>query len=94
MIARVIKTMGLSWFHPHIHGVALNQVSEGMAGIITIGSPSAAELFKGQRGPSGDCYDLGRPNNRPNNNNKDDKRPNAALHDTYSEAKLAGRRCT
>jgi len=28
---------GLFWFHPHIHGIALNQVSEGMAGIITIG---------------------------------------------------------
>lgn len=30
---------GLFWFHPHAHGLALNQVSEGMAGIITIGSP-------------------------------------------------------
>jgi L-ascorbate oxidase len=28
---------GLFWFHPHVHGIALNQVSEGMAGIITIG---------------------------------------------------------
>ena len=28
---------GLFWFHPHIHGLALNQVSSGMAGIITIG---------------------------------------------------------
>jgi FtsP/CotA-like multicopper oxidase with cupredoxin domain len=28
---------GLFWFHPHIHGIALNQVSQGMAGIITIG---------------------------------------------------------
>ncbi len=28
---------GLFWFHPHMHGIALNQVSEGMAGIITIG---------------------------------------------------------
>jgi L-ascorbate oxidase len=28
---------GLFWFHPHVHGVALNQVSEGLAGIITIG---------------------------------------------------------
>ena len=30
---------GLFWFHPHAHGLSLNQVSEGMAGIITIGSP-------------------------------------------------------
>jgi L-ascorbate oxidase len=28
---------GLYWFHPHIHGLSLNQVSSGMAGIITIG---------------------------------------------------------
>jgi L-ascorbate oxidase len=28
---------GLFWFHPHVHGIALNQVSSGMAGIITIG---------------------------------------------------------
>lgn len=28
---------GLFWFHPHIHGLALNQVSSGLAGIITIG---------------------------------------------------------
>jgi L-ascorbate oxidase len=31
---------GLFWFHPHMHGVALNQVSAGMSGIITIGSPT------------------------------------------------------
>jgi FtsP/CotA-like multicopper oxidase with cupredoxin domain len=29
---------GLFWFHPHVHGLTLNQVSSGMAGIITIGS--------------------------------------------------------
>ena len=29
---------GLFWFHPHVHGIALNQVTQGMAGIITIGS--------------------------------------------------------
>jgi FtsP/CotA-like multicopper oxidase with cupredoxin domain len=29
---------GLFWFHPHIHGIALNQVVQGMAGVITIGS--------------------------------------------------------
>ncbi len=30
---------GHFWFHPHMHGVALNQVSAGLSGIITIGSP-------------------------------------------------------
>jgi FtsP/CotA-like multicopper oxidase with cupredoxin domain len=29
---------GLYWFHPHAHGLSLNQVSSGLAGIITIGS--------------------------------------------------------
>ena len=29
---------GLFWFHPHLHGVSLNQVTAGLAGIITIGS--------------------------------------------------------
>jgi L-ascorbate oxidase len=29
---------GLYWFHPHIHGLSLNQVSGGLAGIITIGN--------------------------------------------------------
>jgi FtsP/CotA-like multicopper oxidase with cupredoxin domain len=29
---------GLYWFHPHLHGLALNQVTAGMAGILTIGS--------------------------------------------------------
>jgi len=29
---------GLFWFHPHVHGIALNQVVEGMSGFITIGS--------------------------------------------------------
>ena len=33
---------GLFWFHPHLHGLALNQVTAGMAGIITIGSPADA----------------------------------------------------
>ena len=27
---------GLFWFHPHVHGIALNQVSGGLAGIITL----------------------------------------------------------
>ena len=30
---------GLFWFHPHVHGLALNQVSKGLAGAITIGDP-------------------------------------------------------
>ena len=29
---------GLFWFHPHIHGIALNQVSGGLAGIMTVGN--------------------------------------------------------
>src|SRR5215469_13214598 len=29
---------GLFWIHPHVHGLALNQISYGMAGIITVGS--------------------------------------------------------
>ncbi len=28
---------GLFWFHPHVHGIALNQVVQGLSGIITIG---------------------------------------------------------
>jgi FtsP/CotA-like multicopper oxidase with cupredoxin domain len=30
---------GLFWFHPHAHGIALNQVTAGLAGIITVGRP-------------------------------------------------------
>jgi hypothetical protein len=29
---------GLFWFHPHVHGIALNQVVQGLSGMITIGS--------------------------------------------------------
>jgi len=29
---------GAYWFHPHLHGLTLNQVSSGMAGIISVGS--------------------------------------------------------
>ncbi len=29
---------GLYWFHPHVHGLSINQLSEGLSGIITIGS--------------------------------------------------------
>jgi len=28
---------GLFWFHPHVHGLAVNQIASGMAGIITVG---------------------------------------------------------
>lgn len=28
---------GLFWFHPHLHGLSLNQVTSGMAGLITVG---------------------------------------------------------
>ncbi len=31
---------GLFWIHPHVHGIALNQISSGLAGMITIGSVS------------------------------------------------------
>jgi L-ascorbate oxidase len=30
---------GVFWFHPHIHGLSLNQVSSGLAGIISVGDP-------------------------------------------------------
>jgi len=29
---------GLFWFHPHVHGIALNQVVSGMSGLLTIGN--------------------------------------------------------
>ena len=29
---------GLLWFHPHIHGIALNQVVQGLSGLLTIGN--------------------------------------------------------
>ena len=28
---------GLYWFHPHVHGLNINQLSEGLSGIITVG---------------------------------------------------------
>lgn len=28
---------GLFWFHPHTHGISLNQISAGLGGIITVG---------------------------------------------------------
>ena len=30
---------GLFWFHPHLHGIALNQVTAGLSGVITVGKP-------------------------------------------------------
>jgi L-ascorbate oxidase len=32
---------GLYWFHPHVHGIALNQVTAGLSGVITIGTPES-----------------------------------------------------
>jgi len=31
---------GLFWFHPHAHGISLNQISAGLSGIITVGRVS------------------------------------------------------
>lgn len=31
---------GLFWFHPHAHGIALNQVTAGLSGDITVGNPN------------------------------------------------------
>jgi L-ascorbate oxidase len=31
---------GFFWFHPHAHGLALNQVSAGLAGVVTVGNVS------------------------------------------------------
>ena len=28
---------GIYWFHPHVHGLTINHLSEGLSGIITIG---------------------------------------------------------
>ena len=30
---------GLYWFHPHMHGISMNQITSGMAGVITVGHP-------------------------------------------------------
>jgi L-ascorbate oxidase len=29
---------GLFWFHPHVHGIGLNQITQGLAGSLTIGN--------------------------------------------------------
>ena len=39
---------GAYWFHPHVHGLASNQISSGMAGIISIGQ--AADYVSGDVG--------------------------------------------
>jgi len=36
---------GLLWYHPHVHGIALNQVVQGMAGLLTIGT--VGDVVKG-----------------------------------------------
>lgn len=41
---------GLFWFHPHAHGLALNQVSEGLAGIITVGIPATTSCITAKVG--------------------------------------------
>jgi L-ascorbate oxidase len=38
---------GLFWFHPHVHGLSVNEISEGLSGLITIGSPSDYLDFSG-----------------------------------------------
>jgi FtsP/CotA-like multicopper oxidase with cupredoxin domain len=38
---------GLLWYHPHVHGIALNQVVQGMAGLLTIGS--VGDVVKGDK---------------------------------------------
>ena len=39
---------GLFWFHPHVHGLSLNQVSGGLAGLITVGDVHAYACDHGQ----------------------------------------------
>src|SRR5262249_14725942 len=39
---------GLLWFHPHVHGIALNQVVQGLAGLLTIGN--VGDIVKGETG--------------------------------------------
>lgn len=31
---------GLFWFHPHVHGISLNQIEAGLSGLITVGEVS------------------------------------------------------
>lgn len=39
--AAVPYPTGLAWFHAHVHGLARDQVTAGMAGLITVGDPRA-----------------------------------------------------
>jgi len=38
---------GIYWFHPHVHGLNINQLSEGLSGIITIGRVTDYLSFPG-----------------------------------------------
>ena len=42
---------GLFWIHPHVHGLSFNQMSYGLAGIITIGSASDYLSRPSSQGP-------------------------------------------
>ena len=42
---------GLFWFHPHVHGIALNQMVQGLSGLITIGSVGDNVRGDAVRGP-------------------------------------------
>ncbi len=43
--------LGLYWVHPHAHGLALNQVSAGLAVLLTVGAPDAACRARGCAAP-------------------------------------------
>ena len=44
---------GLFWFHPHVHGLSLNQVTGGLAGIITVGDVHAYACDHGEKCAAG-----------------------------------------
>ncbi len=39
--ARIPYPPGMAWFHAHVHGTSRDQVTAGMAGMITVGDPRA-----------------------------------------------------
>jgi len=39
--SRIPYPPGMAWFHAHVHGTSRDQVTEGMAGMITVGDPRA-----------------------------------------------------
>jgi L-ascorbate oxidase len=41
---------GLYWFHPHVHGISAQQISAGLAGIITVGRVSDYAFTRGSGG--------------------------------------------